>query len=187
MTSLLDSLASAIDPERHATPRTLGVSTAVVTDNDDKSGLGRVRVRFPWADNHSAWAPVMAPMAGDGRGLYGLPEVDDQVLVLFDGGRIDAPFVIGAIWNGKARPPVPGGKKKNDLRILKSRSGHTITLDDTSGKEQVTVVDKSGRNKIVIDSSTNKITIHAGQDLSLESDGTISIQAKIVKINEGRG
>jgi phage baseplate assembly protein V len=192
MMTLLDTILAANQPTRESTPRTLGVSTAIVTDNNDEQGLGRVRVKFPWSDKPSGWAPIMTPMAGDGRGLYLMPEVDDQVLVLFDGGNIDAPFVIGSIWNGRSRPPIANDKKKSDLRLFKSRSGHTITLDDTSGKEQVSIVDKSGKNTIVIDSASNTITIHAGRDLSIESDGSISIGAagtlnlkgKVVKIND---
>jgi uncharacterized protein involved in type VI secretion and phage assembly len=172
-----DSLLHLADSDREQLRRTAGVTTAVVTDNNDPQGLARVKVRFPWSSDASAWAPVMSPMAGDQRGLYCLPEVDDVVLVMFDGCRIDSPYVIGAVWNGKHKPPLPGGKKKNDLRLFKSRSGHTITLDDSSGKEQVTIVDKSGKNTIVIDSNANKITIHAGQDLNIESDGAIAITA----------
>jgi uncharacterized protein involved in type VI secretion and phage assembly len=192
MTPPDDSLLQSGDWVTDMARRMLGVTTAIVTDNDDPSGQGRVRVKFPWSGNNSAWAPVMTPMAGDGRGLYCLPEVDDRVLVLFDRGRPESPYVIGAVWNGKDKPPLPGGKKKNDLRIFKSRSGHTITLDDTSGQEQVVVVDKSGKNKIVLDSSSNKVTIHAAQDLSIESDGSLSITAQgqlsikgqMVKIND---
>jgi uncharacterized protein involved in type VI secretion and phage assembly len=178
MTPPIDSLLSdsdAADLQR----RNGGVTTAIVTDNDDKQGQGRVLVKFPWSGKNSAWAPVMTPMAGDGRGLYCLPEVNDHVLVMFDRGRIDSPYVIGAIWSGKDKPPFPGGnKKKNDLRIFRSRSGHTITLDDTSGSEQVTVVDKSGKNTIVIDSKSNKITIHSSKDLSIEADGSLNLQAQ---------
>jgi uncharacterized protein involved in type VI secretion and phage assembly len=189
----MDSLLRGSDASEHAS-RTAGVTTAIVTDVDDKKGLGRVLVKFPWTGKNSAWAPVVTPMAGNDRGLYCLPEVNDHVLVMFDRGNIDSPFVIGAVWNGKDKPPLPEGKKnKNDVRVLKSRSGHTVTLDDESGKEQIVIVDKTGKNKIVIDSATNQISIHSSGDLAIESDKEITITAKAglnlkgapVKINDG--
>jgi uncharacterized protein involved in type VI secretion and phage assembly len=193
MSPPIDSLLGESDSAKEILRRTNGVTTAIVTDINDRRGQGRVLVKFPWSGKNSAWAPVMTPMAGDHRGLYCLPEVNDHVLVMFDRGRIDSPYVIGAVWSGKDKPPLPDGKNKNDLRIFKSRSGHTITLDDTRGSEQVTVVDKSGKNKIVIDSKSNKITIHSSQDLSIEADGSIAIEAKravtikgqSVKVNDG--
>ena len=57
-------------------------------------------------------------MAGPARGLYVLPEVDDEVLVGFEHGRPDAPFVLGALWNGKDKPPESNGDGKNDRRSL---------------------------------------------------------------------
>ena len=66
--------------------------------------------------------------------LY-LPEVDDEVLVGFEHGDIHRPYVIGALWNGKDQPPLQVseavGDGKVNKRVIKSRSGHTITLDDT--------------------------------------------------------
>ena len=189
----MDSLLRSSDASEHAS-RTAGVTTAIVTDVDDQKGLGRVLVKFPWTGKNSAWAPVVTPMAGHDRGLYCLPEVNDHVLVMFDRGNIDSPFVIGAVWNGKDKPPLPEGKKnKNDVRVLRSRSGHTITLDDESGKERIVIVDKTGKNTIVIDSATNQISIHSSGDLVIGSEKEISITAKgglhlkgaPVKINDG--
>ena len=68
--------------------RITGVVLGIVTNNNDPDKLGRVKVRFPWlsGSTESHWARVATPMAGNGRGLYFLPEVDDEVLVLFERG-----------------------------------------------------------------------------------------------------
>ena len=78
-------LAALAGPASHPSGRVYGVTVGVVTNNQDPDGLGRVKVRFPWLsdDDESFWARVVTPMAGNGRGLYLLPEVDDEVLVAF--------------------------------------------------------------------------------------------------------
>jgi hypothetical protein len=69
-------------------------------------------------------------------------------------------------------------------RILKSRSGHTITLNDTAGSEEITIVDKTGNNKIVFNSQNNSILVAVG-DLNIEARGTIRLKAgKEVEITD---
>jgi uncharacterized protein involved in type VI secretion and phage assembly len=170
--------------------RVYGVVIGVVTNNKDPDGLGRVKVKLPWlTDNdESAWARVVAPMAGNARGLYLLPEVDDEVLVAFDHGQVEFPYVLGALWNGKDKPPESNDDGKNNKRTLKSRSGHIITLDDTAGSEQIQIVDKSGKNSIVISTKDNAVTISADKDITIQSNnGKIKLSAKGVEINSQAG
>src|SRR5579875_2570761 len=160
------------------------VVIGIVTDNNDPAGQGRVLVKFPWlsADDNSAWARVASPMAGNGRGIYFLPEINDEVLVAFEHGDMARPFVIGALWNGKDAPPQPNSKvvskDKVNQRIIKTRAGHVITLDDTEGAETISIVDKTGNNLIKIESASNKITIKANGDIAIESQGTTSVTAQ---------
>lgn len=147
----------------------VGVTVGVVTGNDDPEGLGRVRVRFPLlpGENESYWVRLVTPMAGADSGLYFLPEVDDEVLVIFEHGRVDSAYVLGGVWNGKDKPP----ETNKDRRTIKSRSGHTIRLDDTPGGEKLEIIGASGTEKITIDTATNTITVSADGDLVLESKG----------------
>ena len=89
----------SIGSGQHDDGRITGVVIGIVTNNNDPDRLGRVKVRFPWlsGSTESHWARVATPMAGNGRGLYFLPEVDDEVLVLFERGDVRFPFVIGAL------------------------------------------------------------------------------------------
>jgi phage baseplate assembly protein V len=148
-----------------------GVAMAIVTNNKDPDGLGRVKVKLPWlADQvESDWARVVTPMAGKERGLYCLPEVDDEVLVAFEHGRPDSLYVLGGLWNGKDKPPESNADGKNDVRALKSRSGHVIRLTDKSGAETIEIVDKTGKNSIVISTKDNTITISADADVAVKS------------------
>ncbi|PZO53763.1 MAG: phage tail protein [Phormidesmis priestleyi] len=156
-----------------------GVVIGIVTNNKDPDGLGRVKIILPWLSENeeSAWARVAVPMAGPDMGFYSLPEVDDEVLVAFEHGQVAYPYIVGALWNGKQKPPTANTDGKNNQRLIKSRSGHTILLDDTPGEEKIIVRDQSGKNEIEIDSKTNVITIKAGQDLKIEAQGNIDLNS----------
>lgn len=160
--------------------RFFGVTIAVVTNIKDADGLGRVKVKFPWlsAEDESPWARVMTPMAGGDRGFYFLPEVDDEVLVAFEHGDMAYPYILGALWNGKDKPPEKNDDGENNKRFIKSRSGHKITLDDTENKEQIIIEDKTGNNKITIDCETNSMMIQVEKDLTIEAKGKINITSK---------
>ncbi len=166
--------------------RIYGAVIGVVTNNLDPDKLGRVKVKFPWLSDvdESSWARVAAPMAGNARGVYFLPEVDDEVLVVFEHGDVRFPYVLGALWNGRDAPPVTNEHGNNDVRIIKSRSGHVVKLNDEDGKETIEIIDKSQKNSIVIDTSKNSITITTDKDITLSaSKGTIKLDAQDVEIN----
>lgn len=170
-----------------------GVVVGIVTSNHDPEGLGRVKVNFPWRGekDESFWARVASLMAGDGRGVVFYPEVNDEVLVAFEHGDINHPYVIGALWNGKDKPPETNSDGKNNIRKIKSRSGHeiilndeqskeqvviktkgghTITLDDTAGKEKIEIKDKTGSNSVAIDSVQNNMDIKCSMQLKIKAN-----------------
>jgi uncharacterized protein involved in type VI secretion and phage assembly len=166
----------------------LGLSVVVgrVVNNKDTEGLGRVKVKFEWLSdlNESAWARIAAPTAGKDRGMYFLPEIDDEVLVAFAHGDVRFPYVIGCLWNGVDAPPADNADGANNIRVLKSRSGHVIRLDDTQGKEKIEIVDANGGNRIVIDTATNDVRITAKGDITLSApDGTIKLAAKSIDLD----
>jgi phage baseplate assembly protein V len=186
----MSELFDALFPEAtNRRTRINGVATAIVTNNQDPEGLGRVKLKFPWlsAENESDWARVAVPMGGSAMGTYFLPEVDDQVLVAFEQGDRDRPFVLGMLWHKNAKPPEANDDGKNNMRTLKSRSGHVVRLDDTDGAEKIQVLDKTGNNKIEIDSSANTITITSDMDLTIESaKGKLVLKGKTgVEITSG--
>lgn len=178
---LLDLLSDIATAGR---PPFAGAVIGLVTNNSDPDGLGRVKVKFPWLSDadESAWARVTAPMAGKDRGAYFLPEVDDEVLVVFERGDPRFPYVIGSLWNGKDTAPADNGDGKNNVRLIKSRSGHVVKLNDEDGKETIEIVDKSGNNSVVIDTAENTITITADKDIVLSApQGTIKLDAQKIE------
>ena len=171
--------------EHGATTAINGVVVAVVTNNQDPDGLGRVKLKFPWLSDadESFWARVATPMAGGGRGAFFLPEVDDEVLVAFEHGDLRFPYVLGGLWNAKDKRPADNGDGKNNVRLIRSRSGHVVRLSDEDGKEKIEIIDKSEKNSIVFDTANNTITITADKDIALSApQGTIKLDAQKVEL-----
>ncbi|MBI9044426.1 MAG: hypothetical protein JEZ06_08070 [Anaerolineaceae bacterium] len=183
MINLIDPQRLIRQPEdRH---HFYGVVVGLVTNNRDPESLNRVKVRYPWLSDtdESHWARVLTPMAGEQRGFYFLPEVDDEVLIAFEHGMIEFPYVIGALWNGVDKPPESNSDGKNSKRMIKSRSGHIIRFDDTDGAEKIELIDSSGNNTIIINAAENTITISANADIMLQStDGKLTLNGATVEI-----
>ena len=180
--NLLSNALSESDREG----RFYGVTIAEVTNNKDEEGLGRVKVKFPWLSDtdESFWARILTPMAGKEYGIYFLPEVGDEVLVAFEHGMIEFPYILGGLWNGKDKPPDTNSDGKNNKRVIKSRSGNIIRLDDTEGDEKIEIIDKSGKNTIVISTKDNNITIAADADITIQSSqGKLKLSGKGIEIN----
>jgi len=166
-----------------------GLVIGVVTNLQDPEKLGRVRVKFPWlpkmsgADLESNWARLAVPSGGKERGFYFSPEIDDEVLVAFDHGDINFPYIVGALWSKIDKPPAGtadavGGDRKVNQRIIRSRSGHLIILDDKGGEEKIIIQDKTGKNSFVIDSKENSMKIAVEKDLLIETGGKFTVNSK---------
>jgi uncharacterized protein involved in type VI secretion and phage assembly len=196
--NMIELLSMDIEPHARA-GKIFGVVVGVVTNNQDPDKLGRVKVKFPWLDDQdeSNWARIATTMAGNNRGTFFLPEVDDEVLVAFEHGNVAKPYVIGALWNGVDAPVRDNADGKNNQRVIRSRAGHEFILndeagkeqveiktkaghqfllDDTSGSEKIAIVDKSGSNKIEIDTAQNSVAISAKTKITLKAP-TVEITA----------
>ena len=176
-----------------------GVAIGLVTNNQDPEKLGRVKVKYPWQEGprESYWARLAVMAAGKDRGTVWLPEVGDEVLLSFEKGSIEHPFVLGALFNGKDVPPEKNDDGNNDTKLIKTRSGHQVKffdkageekieiktkgghvllMDDKSGSAKVEIKDSSGQNKITIDTTGNSLTIESGLSLKIKSQ-SIDIEA----------
>jgi uncharacterized protein involved in type VI secretion and phage assembly len=179
------SIADFLTIDKTNLTRIFGVIPAIVTNNQDPENLGRVKVKFQHitGEDESNWARVVTFMAGQDRGAVFIPEVDDEVLVAFEQGNVVTPYVIGSLHNGSDTPPVANDDGENNIRTIKSRSGHVITLDDTEGEEKIEIVDKTGKNLITIESSSNIVTISSDGDIELiAKKGKFKVEAKEVSI-----
>ncbi|GHG25261.1 VgrG-related protein [Streptomyces filamentosus] len=153
-----------------------GLVNATVTDTQDPEGSGRVKVAFPWLSDEYAsdWART-AQAAGTGGGEPYIPEVGDEVVVGFELGRLDRPYVLGGLYNGQDRPSGGGAVDPTsgavDRRAFASKGGHRLELLDAAGGAQGVRL-RTGDGKLTIDLD------QAGTAVTVGSDGAVRITAK---------
>jgi uncharacterized protein involved in type VI secretion and phage assembly len=164
----------------------LGLHVGVVIDNEDDPPDNpgyRVKLRFDWLDasQQTFWARIAVPMAGSQRGTYVLPEKDDQVVVVFEHGDIDRPVVIGSMWSLRQKPVETNRSGNNNAKLIKSRSGHRMIFDDKDGAEKVTIVDRTKKNKIVLDSANRLVSIESDGDIEVKASENVILYAKSIE------
>jgi uncharacterized protein involved in type VI secretion and phage assembly len=170
-----------------------GIVPAIVTNTEDPEDWGRVKVKFPWmAENaESDWARVISPGAGPEAGFYLMPDNEDEVMVCFEHGDFNRPYVLGGVWNGKHAIPSPaagaGSDEKPLVRSWHSREGHHITMYDNPDKK-IEIITIDGQT-ITIDDANKKIEIKSGggnsmtmddnaQTVKVDSQGKVEIDSK---------
>ncbi|RAV30772.1 type VI secretion system Vgr family protein [Sinomicrobium soli] len=157
------------------TPPVAETQPAIVTDNNDPKGLGRVKVKFHW-DYESPWIRMVQPHGGGSKGFYFIPEVGEEVLVAFEGGNAEKPYVAGTMYNGSQ---VSGyATENNDLKVIHSRSGTKIKMNDAEGS--IFIEDPSG-NTWFMDGQGNievtapkNVSIRAGEHMTLTAGRSIT-------------
>lgn len=174
-----------------------GAYPALVVALDDPDGLGRVRVRFPWDGDdqgYEAWARLAVPFAGASRGVWWVPDVDDEVLVVFAFGDPSQPVVVGSMWNGQDAPPEQMDRaQSNDLKVIASRTGVKITIDDSSGGSRLELETPSGQTVHLNDSEQSvEVRDGSGNSVTLDSTGVtitaagqVKVDASTVEVNAG--
>ncbi|MCI3920979.1 phage baseplate assembly protein V [Paenibacillus sp. TRM 82003] len=206
---IYDSLNNA---NERILPLIQGVMVGIVTNVKDPDNVGRVKLKLPILseEDETDWVRMTTPMAGKDRGMLFLPEVNDEVLVAFELGDLSRPIVIGSLWSKKDTPP-PGKDDQNNVRKIKSRSGHELVFNDKAGDESVTVLTKKGQKieiadktetikvqdangqntltikggasgQIELKSGTTKITINGKGEATVESTNKIALKAPQIEV-----
>jgi uncharacterized protein involved in type VI secretion and phage assembly len=166
--------------------RWYGVAPAIVTDISDPDGQGRVKLRLPWSPDggggqgYEAWARITTLFAGNNRGSWFIPDVGDEVLVAFEHGDPRRPYVLGGLWNGRDSPP-ESMSGKNFKKVIRSRNGVKITLDDQDGQESLKL-ETPGGQKLTMKDGPGAVTIEDsnGNSVKLETSGiTVTAAAKV--------
>lgn len=196
--SLLDSMSelAASQVQKTEQERITGVVSGVVAENYKEEYPGQVKVEIPVRDegaNVLKWAKVAFPYTGDGWGMYFLPEKGDQVILAFENGSIERPFVIGSIPREKDRLLSKSADEQNRIKQIITRNGSRITMEDgedeTGGKDRITVStaekelmflldnendrmeisDKEGNCQVKMDVGEGSIVICANKTLTLQA------------------
>ena len=192
--------------ETNAEPKRLyGVYAAQVTDIKDPDGQGRVKVRLPWTPDdgggYEVWARLATLMGGNKRGTWFIPDQNDEVLVVFEGGDPRHPYVVGGLWNGKDAPPESmDGSGRNNKKVVCSRNGVRVELNDEDGQESLTLKTPGGQQVVLKDGAASiELTDSSGNSVKCEASGitistsskltisasTIDVTASMVKVSAG--
>lgn len=175
-----EDLLSVIAPSANQFP-TQTPLVGIVTDNNDPKGWGRVRVKFPTLteEHTSYWARVVGVGIGASRGLDCLPEVNDEVVVIFESGDIHRPYVLGGVWNGTDAPKEPvaetivGGKVR--LRTFTTRTGHQLQfVEEDKGTSKKGVYLKTVYGHEIRANDTEKsvqVKTSGGHEVTLDDTG----------------
>ena len=175
---------------------------AKVKDNEDPSNLGRVRVQFDWQvqldDNMmTPWLRMAQPYAGGGKGFSFIPEIGEEVMVDFEGGNAERPYIKGTLYNGVGDPDsawLPNNNSSNQVKAIRTRNGHTIEIHDEGEDGYIRIYDNEKENYILTFSTDEKliklestgnielyaqndIIMHAGHDINASADNDIFIAA----------
>ncbi|MBN2626131.1 MAG: hypothetical protein JXA95_05645, partial [Spirochaetales bacterium] len=151
-------------------------SFGIVTDNRDPDRKGRIRVSLPMVAQGyiTTWIPVAHSYAGDGYGIWCLPDINDQVFVIFLRGDILKPICIGSMYTPRHRPPV-ADNPDNNIKAIKTKKTFSL-IDDTPGEERIETSIKDGKIRVVID----REGIHLINEL-----GPINMDARKVMVEGG--
>lgn len=168
----------------------IGPLLGQVVKNNDPQGQGRVCVEFPFATDRvsETWMRVMSPNAGSSkdvaknRGMVFVPEEGDQVMVDFEQGDPNRPFVKGGMFHGKN---TMGGQADNHIKSIITRSGHTLEFDDADDSLGITLKDKKG-NLLHIDSKGNNIEITALETMTLNAKNMVVNVDENMEVNVGK-
>lgn len=162
--------------------------SALVTDNNDTKGLGRVRVKFHWMGGaeKSPWLRITSPHGGQGKGMFFIPEIGEEVIVGFEGDSPVKPYIIGTVFNSKGKNE--SANSDNDIKSIQTRSGNKIVMNDKEGS--IFVEDKDS-NSIKMDGEGNinvlsnkSIVLTCGDSkIEMKKDGTINITGKKITVN----
>lgn len=173
--------------ERGGRRTVVGLAPAVVTDVRDPEKLGRVKVKFPWlADDYaSGWARTVQLGAGTNRGAMILPEVNDEVLVGFEQGDFDSPYVLGGLYNGKDTPApspyelVDPNSGQVVARRLVSRTGHRLELVETAAADNVVrLITGDDKYRLELDKKGTTVTVKSDGTVLIEGTRGVTIDAK---------
>ena len=179
-------------------PRLTGVYPAVVTDVEDPEGLGRVLLSFPWlAEAYvSPWARVVQAGAGPMMGTQILPEPLDEVLVSFENGQLDSPYVLGGLYSTERRGAIGAATLVQGVpmkRAFTSREGHQLIFDDSPETPGIMIQTTFGASCLVRLSpetgimittiEEQPIIITSASDVTINSEGAVIVNSADVTIN----
>lgn len=167
---------------------------AKVTDNEDPHDLGRIRVQFDWQaeldpEMMTPWLRMAQPYAGGGKGFSFIPEIGEEVMIDFEGGNAERPFVKGTLYNGVDDVDtkwVANSNSCNQIKAIRTRNGHTVEIHDEGNDGYIRIYDNEKENyiltfstdrKLIMLQSTGNIELYAQNDIIMHAGHNINASA----------
>jgi phage baseplate assembly protein V len=171
------------DPEQ----KIFGITVCTVIDNIDCNRQARVQLSLPWLPGFQPWARISNQSAGTDSGSYFVPQVGDEVLVMFNHGDVREPFVVGALHNAIDTPPSQNPADALSKRKIRTPVGHELEFDDLLQKVTLTTNLKTtitlDSQKAEISTPAATVTLGIAGDVSITGKTKITLDAPIVEIN----
>ncbi|MDC7220314.1 MAG: phage baseplate assembly protein V [Spirochaetales bacterium] len=169
------------------------VTTGFVTDNQDPDNMGRVKIRLYLSQipTETDWLPVIQSFAGDDKGIFSLPDIDDYVLACFANDSCRKGYILGSMWPQQIPLPASeensaadfNGDGNNALRMIKSKTGQRIILDDTDGAEKIQILNPDGTTRFELNGEEEVLNLESETDITLSSSTIVSIEAEEMEVN----
>lgn len=180
-----NTLLELLTPRRG---RSRSPMVGTVTDINDPQDLGRVRVQLPSRGGQElGWARLVSPGGGSERGLMWLPEVGDEVLVVFEHEDIHRPFVLGGLWSSEDSPPASASdcvdsQGRAIWRGLTSRTGMKLVVSDDQGEQWIGIYSSDDRVFVRVSETENAVEIQSQGDVNIKADGTVKVEGAQVEL-----
>ncbi|MBQ6640707.1 MAG: VgrG-related protein [Saccharopolyspora sp.] len=174
-----------------------GLATGIVTDIKEagRAQRGWVKLKFPWLDAKyvTDWVRTVQ-LGGQGGGGVFSPDVNDEVLVGFEQGCLDKPYVLGGLYNGKDSPSehdlplVDRRTGKVNRRSLVSRKGHRLELiDGMQGPPGVRIASGNKRLEVRMDERGRSVEIAVKRPGGRGAMSTVSVTDRGITLDAGMG
>jgi uncharacterized protein involved in type VI secretion and phage assembly len=176
----------------------IGAQIGIVVSVQDPEARSRVQVYVPSVDGAKAapnWARVAVPFAGDNYGAFLIPNVGDEVIVLYIGGDVSYPVVVGTLWNGGTKLPESIGGDRIDRWTLTGKNGTRIAIvEQATGQEQVEIETPAGNKATLTDTAGGSITVQTSTGTSVtlnttgvavKTSGEVNVSASTATLTAG--
>jgi type VI secretion system secreted protein VgrG len=149
---------------------------AEVIDDKDPQKLGRLKVRYHWPvenprDAETDWIRLLTPYSGDGKGQLFKPEVGSQVLIGYQNGLAEQPFVLGNMFHAKNKQGAKYSPDGNSMKGLQTAGGNKFVMMDKAGEQAINISNSNNKGTAI------EVGFKGDGSVSIKSNGPISLTA----------
>lgn len=156
-----------------------------VKSTKDPLKLGRVQVDIAGFPKPLTlpWIRLVQPIASASSGLFFLPEIGDEVVILRgDMTNPDGMVIVGSVYNGNAKPKTPDGDDKNAIKQILTKAGNELTFRDKKGGEGIDLFVAGQKVKMTMDKKSGSITLETDKTITVKATNKVTVQSKEIEV-----